>query len=350
MSTTGCGWPRLAESGPTLPTPAVVVFIPVPQSQASPTRIQVRVPAKINPFLAVRGLREDGYHELSTVFQTVAVSDTLTMSVIAAEGRMYHPTSGGRVAVHLSHDAGPSIPQGADNLIVRAATVLAGELGLELQADAPIRTVLTLEKRIPVAGGMAGGSADAAAALLGLNELWEGELPRARLLELAEGLGADVPFCLVGGTALATGTGTATAGVLSRGAFHWVVCTAAESLSTPAVYEAWDTHCEPGSLRPDDVLAAVSAGDPERLGPALHNDLQPAAEALLPRLRADRKALLDAGALGAVVSGSGPTLLGLAADQAEAHRIAGRVAGRFEDVLVTRSPAGGPVLTAGQGS
>ncbi|WP_370323710.1 4-(cytidine 5'-diphospho)-2-C-methyl-D-erythritol kinase [Euzebya sp.] len=319
----------------------------MPQSQPSPTRIQVRVPAKINPFLAVRGVREDGYHELSTVFQTVALSDTLTMSVMAAEGRMYHPTSGGRVAVHFSHDGGAGVPAGDDNLVVRAATLLADRIGLRLQADAPIRTLLALEKRIPVAGGMAGGSADAAAALLGLNELWGGDLSRRALLELAADLGADVPFCLVGGTALATGTGSATAGVLCRGSFHWVACTADEELATPAVYAAWDDHCEPGEQTADDVLAAVAAGDPERLGPALHNDLQPAAEVLMPRLRADRRALLDAGALGAVVSGSGPTLLALAADQAEAHRIAGRVAGRFADVLITRSPAGGPVLSAG---
>lgn len=318
----------------------------MPQSQPNPSRIQVRVPAKINPFLAVRGVRDDGYHELSTVLQTVALADTLTLSVVAAEGRMFHPTSGGRVAVDLTHDGGADVPDGHDNLVVRAAEALARAIGLQVQDDAPIRTVLTLEKRIPVAGGMAGGSADAAATLLGLNELWGGELSRGSLLTLAAELGADVPFCLVGGTALATGTGTTTAAVLSRGAFNWVVCTAAEALSTPEVYGAWDAHCQPGEVAPDDVVAAVSAGDAEQLGPVLHNDLQAAAEVLLPRLRADRKALLDAGALGAIVSGSGPTLLALAADPTEAQRIAGRVAGRFEDVIVTRSPAGGPVLTA----
>ncbi|MGI9015845.1 MAG: 4-(cytidine 5'-diphospho)-2-C-methyl-D-erythritol kinase [Euzebya sp.] len=313
--------------------------------QPAPTRIQVRVPAKINPFLAVRGVRDDGYHELITLFQTVALSDTLTLSVQAGEGRMHHPTSGGRIAVRLNHDAGPSVPTGGDNLIVRAAAVLAGHVGLTIVDDAPVWTTIDLLKRIPVAGGMAGGSADAAAALLGLNELWGAELQRAQLVHMAEGLGADVPFCLAGGTALATGTGSGLAGVLSRGTFEWVVCTGVEELSTAMVYAAWDEHCQPLEAEPDDVLTAIAAGDPELLGPALHNELQPAAEELVPRLRADRRALMDAGALGAVLSGSGPTLLALAADAGEAQRIAGRVAGRFERVLVTSSPAGGPVLS-----
>lgn len=307
-------------------------------------QVQVRVPAKINPFLSVRRIRDDGYHELVTVFQTVALADTLVMKLWAAEGRLHHPTSGGRMTIGLSHDAGPAVPAGDDNLIIEAAVALANRVGLTLDDDAAVRTDVTLSKRIPVAGGMAGGSADAAATLLGLNELWGAELPRSALLELAAGLGADVPFCLIGNTAMATGTGGTLAGVLSHGIFEWVVCTASERLATPAVYRAWDDHCVSDAVEPDDVLTAIRSGDPELLGPALHNDLQDAAEVLLPRLRADRTALVDAGALGAVLSGSGPTLLALAADADEAQRIAGRVAGRFAEVRVTTSPAGGPVV------
>ncbi len=310
-----------------------------------PIPLQVRAPAKVNPFLAVRGLRDDGYHELVTVFQTVALSDLLELRLSAEDGRMHHPTSGGKVRVSLTHDAGGSVPTGPDNLVVRAACALADRVGLLVTDDAPVLTSITLSKRIPVAGGMAGGSTDAAAALVGLNELWGAELSRSQLLDIAAGLGADVPFCVAGGTALASGTGTGLAAVLSRGRFDWVVCTAPEELSTPAVYRAWDDHCEPGGAEADAVLTAIAAGDPELLGPALHNDLQAAAEVLLPRLRADRKALLDAGALGAVVSGSGPTLLALAGDPDDAQRIAGRVAGRFAEVLVTSSPAGGPVVS-----
>lgn len=304
----------------------------------------MRVPAKINPFLAVRGVRDDGYHELVTVFQTVALHDVLELSLTGDPGRWQHPTSDGHVAIDLAHDAGPSVPTDAGNLVVRAAQLLAAAAGLHLDQRARVRTTAELTKRIPVAGGMAGGSADAAAALLGLNELWETELPRPRLADLAATLGADVPFCLVGGTALATGTGTGFARVLCRGTYDWIVCTATDELSTPAVYAAWDDHCTPSEVEPDAVLAAITAGDAEALGAALHNDLQSAAEVLLPRLRADRSALLDAGALGAVVSGSGPTLLALAGDPDDAQRIAARVAGRFDRVLVTTAPAGGPVL------
>lgn len=310
-----------------------------------PGRVRVRMPAKINPFLAVRGVRDDGYHELVTVFQSVGLHDALVLAVDADPRRMHHPTTAGRVRVTLSHDGGPDVPTGPDNLVLRAATALAGAAGLVLDDAATVHTHLDLRKRIPVAGGMAGGSADAAGTLIGLNELWGADLPRARLTSLAAELGADVPFCLVGGTALATGTGSGLARVLCRGTFDWVVCTAAEALPTPAVYRAWDDGCLPGDVEPDAVLAAITGGDPEALGAALHNDLQPAAEDLVPHLRADRLALMDAGALGAVVSGSGPTLLALARDPDEAQRIAGRVAGRFVRVLVTTAPAGGPVLT-----
>lgn len=316
-------------------------------SQPAPRHVRVRVPAKINPFLAVRGVRDDGYHELVTVFSTVALADTLVLSLDDGGGRLHHPTSGRRVSVTLTHDGGPAVPDGAENLVVQAAAALAAHVGLVLDDRSGVRTAIVLSKSIPVAGGMAGGSADAAGALIGLNELWDCDLTRGQLAEVAADLGADVPFCLTGGTALATGTGTGLAGVLARGHFDWVVCTAADQLSTAAVYAAWDGHCAATDHEPDGVLAAVAAGDPELLGAALHNDLQAASEVLLPRLRADRAALLDAGALGAVVSGSGPTLLALAADPDDAQRIAARVAARFARVLVTTSPAGGPVVDVG---
>lgn len=310
----------------------------------------VRVPAKVNLFLAVRGIRDDGYHELVTIFQSVAITDQLTLRIEGRSELLNHPAGGRRTELSLAHDAGSGVPTGPDNLIVRAAQLLADARGIRMELVhehdpvVGVRTRLELTKRIPVAGGMAGGSADAAAALVGLNELWDLGIPRSELRDMAAELGADVPFTVMGGTALATGTGTGFARVLCRGAFHWVVCAAEEELSTPAVYKAWDDHCSPSEVEPDAVLAAVAGGDPEALGAALHNDLQPAAEVLLPRLAADRKALLDAGALGAVVSGSGPTIVGLAADAQEAQRIARRVAGRFPRVLITTSPSGGPVV------
>lgn len=309
--------------------------------------VSVRVPGKLNLFLAVRGRRPDGYHELVTVLQTVSLFDVLQLGVVGPPGRGHHPAGRRKMRVELRHDRVRGLPASTENLAARAAVALGRLTGIEADAaaldDSPEpRTVVQLRKGIPVAGGMAGGSADAAGALVGLNELWGCELSRVELRDLGASLGSDVPFCVTGGTALATGRGTALAQVLCRGRFHWVICQAAEPLLTADVYRSWDRHCNPGETEPDAVLQALRGEDPVALGAALHNDLEPAAFALRPELEVDKKALLDAGALGAVVSGSGPTLLGLTADAGSARRIAGQVADRFHHVVTAHSPAGGP--------
>jgi len=324
--------------------------------------VRVRVPAKVNLFLAVRGRRADGFHELVTVFQSVSLYDSLRVGFAGPPGRGHHPAARRRMRVLLSHDAGDAIPSGADNLAVKAARVLgevANVIDLAVVDDrantlaspddkdvstAPA-TVIELRKGIPVAGGMAGGSADAAGTLLALNELWACGLSREELRDIAARLGSDVPFCVVGGTALATGRGTHIAQVLCRGTYHWVVCQAAEPLSTAEVYRAWDRYCQPSEVEPDAVLQALRNSDAEALGAALTNDLEPAAFALRPELADHKRALREAGALGVVLSGSGPTLLALAEDEAEAKRIAGEVAGLFSAVSVARSPVGGPEVT-----
>lgn len=310
------------------------------------TGVSVRVPAKLNLFLAVRGRRADGYHELVSVLQTVSLYDELSASFSGPPGRGQHPASRRRMSVELRTDGAPGLPLPGENLVVRAAVALGeragfSELRVPPDPDSP-RTVLELVKRIPIAGGMAGGSADAAAALVALNELWRVDLDRDELKALAADLGSDVPFCVVGGTALATGRGTALAQVLCRGTFSWVVATAHEPLSTAEVYRAWDRTCRPSLVEPDAVLAALRSADAEALGAALHNDLEPAAFSLRPELAVAKKALLDAGALGAVLSGSGPTLLALCADDERAAEVAQRIAPGHQEVLVARSPAGGP--------
>lgn len=315
--------------------------------------VTVRVPAKANLFLAVRGVRDDGYHELVSVMQTVSLFDRLRVAVVGPPGQGHHPASRRRMGVELWQDPIEGLPTGEDNLAVRAALALgetAGVLDVRAVRDASgrrgARTVLDLDKGIPIAGGMAGGSADAAAALTALNRLWGCELSRDDLREVAADLGSDVPFCVVGGTALATGRGSAVAQVLCRGTFHWVVCQAHEPLSTVDVYRAWDEHCQAGEIEPDAVLHALRTEDAVALGAALHNDLEPAAFALRPELEDDKKALLDAGALGAVLSGSGPTLLALVENEATARLLAQQVADRFRSVTVARSPAGGPEVVA----
>lgn len=312
----------------------------------------MRIPSKINLFLAVRGRRPDGFHDLVSILQTVGICDELVLGLEGTPWACLHPSARRFMQVRLEHDAGEGVPTGPDNLAVRAARLLLEHIGAtstegdEPPGDVPV-TRIELTKRIPVAGGMAGGSADAAAALVGLNRLWECGLELGELRELAAELGADVPFCVGGGTALATGTGTATAQVLARGRFHWVVGMSDEPLSTPEIYRVWDDVGSPTRQEPDVVLQALRTDDPEVLGAALHNDLEVAACHLRPELGDARDAMLDAGALGSVVSGSGPTVLGLAEDATAAGRIAEEVGELFDRVEVAVSPAGGPELARG---
>lgn len=308
----------------------------------------VRVPAKINLFLAVRGVRDDGYHELTTVLQTVGLHDEVRARLLGTPWAMQHPAARKLMQLSLRHDAGSEVPTDGDNLVLRAARSLLGRLCVPTDPDpdeldrAPT-TELELTKRIPVAAGMAGGSADAAATLLALDRLWGVGLGPGELHELAATLGADVPFCCAGGTALATGTGTDTARVLARGGFHWVVATAGEGLSTPQVYAAFDDlDTEPSKVEPDLVLQAVRSGDVELLAGALHNDLEEAAISLRPSLGDRLEDMHAAGALRAIVTGSGPTVVGLARDEGHARQVAARVGGSFAEVHVVASPAGGP--------
>lgn len=313
--------------------------------------VAVRVPAKLNLFLAVRGQRDDGYHELVTVMQTVSLYDYLRVGVVGPPGQGHHPAGRRRMRVELWQDPVRGLPHGEENLAVQAARELARFTGIidiatmsDGSRDVP-RTVIDLSKGIPVAGGMAGGSADAAGSLVALNRLWGCEFSKDELREVGAELGSDVPFCVVGGTALATGRGANLAQVLCRGTFHWVVCTDPEPLSTAAVYASWDEGCSPSEVEPDAVLQALRSQDAVALGAALHNDLEPAAFALRPALEERKKALIDAGALGAVLSGSGPTLLALADSEQAARALAGVVEDSFADVRVARSPVGGPELS-----
>jgi 4-diphosphocytidyl-2-C-methyl-D-erythritol kinase len=313
-----------------------------------PRRVRVRVPSKVNLFLSVRGLRDDGYHELVSIMQTVSIYDTVTASIDGEHVASLHPAARRFVALDYTQHAGQGVPEGDENLAVRAARRLMAAVGLGSQ-EPPDRehatiTRLHLDKAIPIAAGMAGGSADAAAALLALNRLWAVELDRDELREMAGELGSDVPFYVLGGTALATGTGTATAQVLTRGTYHWVVGISERALSTPEVYTAYDRVGVSDGSEPDAVLQALRTGDAEALGAALHNDLEMAAFHLRPELEGARDAMLAAGALGAVVSGSGPTLVALAESARHASELAEAVAEHFDRVEVATSPAGGPEL------
>lgn len=270
----------------------------------------VRAPAKINLVLAVGARRPDGYHELTTVFHAVALYDELQLTRTAMGG----PT------VEVTGEGAAEVPVDDGNLAVRAASLLAEHTG------APPAVAMTLTKGIPVAGGCAGGSADAAAALVGCDALWGTGLARAELEALAARLGSDVAFGLHGGTALGTGRGERITPVLGRGSYRWVLALGEEGLSTPAVYAELDRRRASGPVRlrsdPEQGLAALRSGDQVALGRALCNDLQPAAISLRPGLRQLLEAGNALGALGAVVSGSGPTVAFLVPDAATSAALA----------------------------
>ena len=328
--------------------------------------IRVRVPAKINLYLGVGPRRPDGYHDVVSVLQTVGLHDTLEL-ILDGDGHWAHPAARRRMRASLtlagSEGEGPArgVPEGADNLVLVAARRLMAHLGIDggpdgertpqghggaVSTDDGPWTRMRLTKRIPVAAGMAGGSADAAAALVGLNRLWGADLDVTTLRDVAALVGSDVPFCIEGGTALATGTGTSVARVLNGTTTYWVVGIDRSPLSTADVYAAFDTLAPPAPTSPDAVLHALRTGDLGELAHSLHNDLEPAAVALRPELAGRRDAMLDVGALGSLVSGSGPTVLGLARDVEDARRIAAAVADVFDVVEVAAAPAGGPEITA----
>ncbi|WP_369635925.1 4-(cytidine 5'-diphospho)-2-C-methyl-D-erythritol kinase [Nocardia sp. JMUB6875] len=278
-----------------------------------PSPVIVRAPAKVNLHLGVDDLREDGYHDLTTVFQALSLSDDVQIA----------PSSALRVKV--TGEGAEEVPTDRGNLVWQAAVKLA-----DLAGRAPL-VEFSITKGIPVAGGMAGGSADAAAALIGLNDLWELGLGRAELSDIAAELGSDVPFSLHGGTALGRGRGEKLLPVLSRNTFHWVLALAKDGLSTPAVFRELDRLREIGDPprlgSPEDLLQALASGEAKQLAPLLGNDLQAAALSLKPELRRTLRAGVTAGALAGIVSGSGPTCAFLCENEEAAVTVAAELAG-----------------------
>ena len=302
------------------------------------TSATARVPAKINLSLGVGPVRDDGFHPLATVYQALDVYDEVRATVVEDSRDI-------EVVVHReSPTERGEVPEGNDNLAVRAARVMQEVMGIEIGVRLAIRKV------IPVAGGMAGGSADAAAALLACNTIWGTGLGREELSEMAAMIGSDVPFLLHGGTAIGTGRGEAISPILGRGSYHWAIAVSDRGLSTPDVYAEFDRLANGKDVAqpsvPDELLAALRAGEPEALGDALTNDLTPAVLSLRPDLRDVLSVGSGAGALGSIVSGSGPTCLFLAED--EPHRLDLAMAlassGVCADVIQARGPVPGAHL------
>jgi len=298
-------------------------------------QISVDVPAKINPHLGVGDARADGFHALSTVYQAISLHDTVTAERLGRPG----------IAITISGEGAGTLPTDEANLAHKAAKLIALYAGIEPDVR------LHLNKRIPVAGGLAGGSADAAGALIACARLWEVEIGGAELHRLAAGLGSDVPFCLKGGTAIGKGRGEELTPVEAKGTWHWVVATTDTQISTPECYKEVDRLREDGigrySSDVDTIVKAFEGGaDADALGRLLINDMEAAAVSLRPQLASLMHGGLEEGALAAHVSGSGPTVLFLAEDVKHAVALARRIRmrGGAKSVHLAHGPVAGPAV------
>ncbi|WP_369345517.1 4-(cytidine 5'-diphospho)-2-C-methyl-D-erythritol kinase [Demequina aurantiaca] len=301
----------------------------------------VRAPGKLNLQLSVGPQQADGYHPLATVFQAVDLFETVTASAREDDQYVLEMT----MLPTVKADPG-AVPLDETNLVMRAARAVATKYGITDGVN------LRIVKGVPVAGGMAGGSADAAAALLACAEAWDVGATRDELDELAAGLGADVPFALHGHTAVGLGRGDELSPAMTHGEFHWVFATQGHGLSTPAVYAEFDRQVAAGERvaraprLSDAVMSALMAGDPRALGSALVNDLQGPALALAPHLKRTMALARDAEALGVMISGSGPTVAALARSRQHALAIAAHISavGDSDAVLTVSGPAPGAMV------
>lgn len=331
-----------------------------------PEAVTVRAAAKVNLELLVGPRDASGYHALATVFQAVNLYDDVTVR----RARRCSLTVAGRDAEH--------VPTDESNLAWRAV-IAVGEGHPEAGPVA-----ISIAKDIPVAGGMAGGSADGAAALVAADALWGVGLSRTELHRLAAGLGADVPFSVLGGTAIGTGRGDELAPAMARGSYHWVFAFSDEGLSTPRVFAELDrlraergedvavpasgsapsapsapsdqqdepagpasqTHRQPELEVSTAMMTALLSGDAVAVGQAMHNDLQEAALSLQPRLVDTLAIGQECGALGGIVSGSGPTCAFLAASHEHALDLAVALtaSGVASDVRRAQGPVPGARL------
>jgi 4-diphosphocytidyl-2-C-methyl-D-erythritol kinase len=269
--------------------------------------VVTRVPGKVNLQLSVGPLGADGFHEVTTVFQAISLFDDVTVT----EGK-----AGSGTTISVTGQTANGVPADASNLAIRAAQLMMKEF--ELSPDLEIK----LKKEIPVAGGMAGGSADAAGVIVGLDSLYELGLSRDEMEKIASQIGSDVPFSLSGGVAIGTGRGDQITTALAKGSYTWVLALSSQGLSTPAVYQECDRLREGLSIASPQVseplMQALRAGDSKALGKSLLNDLQAAACSLRPALRLVLDVGIDYGALGGIVSGSGPTVAFLVSNEEHA--------------------------------
>ncbi len=292
--------------------------------------VTIRVPAKVNLQLSVGPRESDGFHQLVTVFQAISIFDDVTIKI---------GEQGSGIDISVSGDQIHGVPTDASNLVAKAVELIAKKFEIDIDVS------IDIKKSIPVAGGMAGGSADAAAAIVAIDELFDLKMTREEMHEIASQLGSDVPFLLSGGTAIGQGRGDQLTAALSRGTYHWVLALSSVGLSTPAVYGECDRLRQGLDISEpqisDALMQALLSADPSAVGKLLVNDLQPAACSLRPALRLILDVGQEYGALGAIVSGSGPTVAFLVSD--EEHGLDLAVALSASGVVGSVTRAYGPV-------
>ena len=343
--------PAVSVSAPAVNTPAMSVSAPA--VNASDRAVSVSAPGKVNLFLALGAARPDGYHPLNTIFAQIGLSETVTVSPLkslattAPQPASTAPVSSASSAPALAAPAAQSdsapaaqtggprielaltrpdsnVPLDHTNLAYRAAQAVAQQAAQRGLATPDVR--ILLDKAVPVAGGMAGGSADAAATLKACNEFWQVGLSLEELAHLGAQLGADVPFGLYGGVALGTGRGDLIEPLKAApGPYYWTFALQDEGLSTAAVFKHFDATVQAppaADMPPEQLLAALEAGDVAEVSRHIRNDLQATAIDLRPELGQLIDLAKKAGALAAMVSGSGPTVAALSSSRAAAERVA----------------------------
>ena len=294
--------------------------------------VVARVPAKVNLQLSVGPLGSDGFHEVTTVFQAISLFDDVTVATAP---------DGDGIKISISGQTSSGVPADSSNLAVKAAELMIKNY------DLPADLIIKLKKEIPVAGGMAGGSADAAGVIVGLDSLFEVGLSRDEMEIVGSKIGSDVPFSICGGVAIGTGRGDQITPALSMGSYNWVLALSGQGLSTPSVYQECDRLREGLSISAplvsEPLMQALRAGDAKALGKALTNELQPAACSLRPALRLVLDVGIDYGALGGIVSGSGPTVAFLVSDEEHAMdlTVALSASGVVSSIVRATGPAHG---------
>jgi 4-diphosphocytidyl-2-C-methyl-D-erythritol kinase len=295
--------------------------------------VVARVPAKVNLQLSVGPLGSDGYHEVTTVFQAISLFDDVSVATAPV---------GNGLSIDITGQTSNGVPADSSNLAIRAAELMIKNY------DLPADLAIKLKKEIPVAGGMAGGSADAAGVIVGLDSLFELGLSRDEMESIGSKIGSDVPFSICGGVAIGSGRGDQITPALAKGNYFWVLALSNQGLATPSVYQECDRLREGLSIATPQVseplMQALRAGDAKALGKALSNDLQSAACSLRPALRLVLDVGVDYGALGGIVSGSGPTVAFLVSS--DEHAMDLTVALSASGVVSSVARATGPVSGA----